>query len=158
MRTKMISTVGTALPFCAWHTGSAMQRQSAQEIPRRAPLRDHIWSPTRRRNPAKIITTPKTLHEPRQTSRLVVQGQKSLREMPSLRIMAFKVVRCRPRRVAALVTTPPLSRNTRMICSLHLLERGAVGNFRRILSQFAERSTKAGSTGQDDRSFNEILE
>jgi hypothetical protein len=42
-------------------------------------------------------------------------GQRSLREMPSLRIMAFSVVRCSPRRVAAVVTTPSLSRSTRTI-------------------------------------------
>ena len=34
---------------------------------------------------------------------------RSLREMPSFRIIAFRVVRCSPRRVAAVVTTPPLS-------------------------------------------------
>jgi hypothetical protein len=31
--------------------------------------------------------------------------------------MAFRVVRCTPRWVAAVVTTPPLSRSTRMTCS-----------------------------------------
>src|ERR1039458_6641322 len=37
--------------------------------------------------------------------------------MPSFRMMAFRVVRCNPRRVAAVLTTLPLSRSTRTICS-----------------------------------------
>jgi hypothetical protein len=49
--------------------------------------------------------------------RLTRRGQRSLREMPSLRIMAFRVVRGNPRWVAAVLTTPPVSRSTRMICS-----------------------------------------
>ena len=36
-------------------------------------------------------------------------GQKSLREMPSFRIMAFKVVRGNPNWVAAVLTTSPVS-------------------------------------------------
>jgi hypothetical protein len=37
----------------------------------------------------------------------------SLREIPSFFIMAFKVVRGTPRRVAVVLTTPPVSRKTR---------------------------------------------
>jgi hypothetical protein len=37
---------------------------------------------------------------------------RSCREISSLRIIAFSVVRCNPRRVAAVVTTPPDSRKT----------------------------------------------
>ena len=40
-------------------------------------------------------------------------GQRSLREIPSFFIMAFKVVRGIPRRVAAALITPPVSRKTR---------------------------------------------
>src|SRR5579872_7073600 len=43
--------------------------------------------------------------------------QRSLREIPSFRIIAFKVVRGTPRRVAAVLTTPAAARRTRMICS-----------------------------------------
>jgi hypothetical protein len=39
--------------------------------------------------------------------------QRSLREIPSFFIMAFKVVRGMPRRVAVALTTPPVSRKTR---------------------------------------------
>lgn len=43
--------------------------------------------------------------------------QRSLREIPSLRIMAFRVVRGRPRRAAAALTTPPFCRRMRRMCS-----------------------------------------
>ena len=43
--------------------------------------------------------------------------QRSLREIPSFRMIAFKVVRGTPRRLAAVLTTPLVSRSTRTICS-----------------------------------------
>ena len=43
--------------------------------------------------------------------------------MPSFRIMAFRVVRGRPRRVAAVLTTPPVSRKyPDDVLPLHLLQ------------------------------------
>lgn len=44
-------------------------------------------------------------------------GQKLLRVMPSLRIMALRVVRGMPSRVAAVLTTPLLSFKTWIMCS-----------------------------------------
>jgi len=41
------------------------------------------------------------------------RAHRSLREIPSFFIMAFNVVRGTPRRVAAALTTPPVSRKTR---------------------------------------------
>ena len=46
-------------------------------------------------------------------SKTMAARYKSAREMPSFFIMAFKVVRGTPRRVAAVLTTPLLSRKTR---------------------------------------------
>ena len=43
---------------------------------------------------------------------------RSLREIASFRMKAFSVVRGIPRRAAAWLTTPPVSRSTRMTCSL----------------------------------------
>ena len=50
--------------------------------------------------------------------RIMLMGinQRSVREIPSLCIMAFKVVRGTPRRAAAALLPPPVSRKTRMIC------------------------------------------
>jgi hypothetical protein len=46
--------------------------------------------------------------------------QRSLREIPSFFIMAFRVVRGTPSRVAASLITPPVSRKTRRMNSLSM--------------------------------------
>jgi hypothetical protein len=46
---------------------------------------------------------------------MTIGGQRSLREIPSFFIMAFNVVRGIPRRDAVVLTTPPVSRNTRKV-------------------------------------------
>ena len=73
--------------------------------------------------------------------------------------MAFSVVRCIPRRVAALLTTPPVSRSTRMICSRSTCSSVlSPAGFRRIWPDFGQRRAKAGPSRKDDRPFNEVFE
>src|SRR5439155_11444299 len=49
--------------------------------------------------------------------------QRLLREMPSFFIMAFRVVRGTPSRVAVMLMTPPVSRKTRRLYSLSICSR-----------------------------------
>jgi hypothetical protein len=42
--------------------------------------------------------------------------------------------------------------------ALDLLDRGTGGQFRGIVPYFGQRSTQAGSSGKNDRPFNEVFE